>query len=62
MELDLPNVVLGVHALIALVFLGLGIRLLLGGEFVGAALQVLLAVLLVGMGIAASRIVRRRQG
>ncbi|PSP73381.1 hypothetical protein BRC86_09445 [Halobacteriales archaeon QS_3_64_16] len=54
------RLVLAGHVLVSLLFFGTAGQFLLGGELVGAALQSLIGVLIVGLGVALSRIAARR--
>lgn len=58
--MDTARVVLAGHVLVATVFFGGAVRFALGDQIVGAALQALIGVLIVGLGVAISRIVARR--
>jgi len=58
--MDTARLVLAGHVLVSLVFFGGAVRFALGGEPVGAALQVLIGALIVGLGVALSRVVSRR--
>lgn len=58
--MDTVRLVLAVHVLASLIFfVGAG-QFLLDGELAGAALQSFIGVLIVGLGVAISRIVARR--
>ena len=55
-----PTAVVGLHVLVGLLFLGLGVQNAMNGEPLGLALNGLLGVLIAGVGIAAARILARR--
>jgi hypothetical protein len=60
MDFDLPTAIIAVHTLVGFVFIGLGIQYLRAGRPMGLVLQGLLGVLVIGAGVAASRIVGDR--
>ena len=51
MDVDLPEILLAVHVLVGMVFVGLGIQNFVGGRQVGLVLNALLGLLIIGMGV-----------
>jgi hypothetical protein len=55
-----PTAVLGLHVLVGLAFVALGVQNAMNGRPLGLLLNGLLGVLIAGVGIAAARILARR--
>jgi len=55
-----PTAVVGLHLLVGLAFVGLGVQNVLNGRALGLLLNGLLGVLIAGVGVAAARILSRR--
>jgi hypothetical protein len=55
-----PTAVVGLHVLVGLVFVGLGVQNAVNSRPLGLLLNGLLGVLIAGVGIAAARILSRR--
>jgi len=56
MDVDLSEVVLALHVLVGMVFVGLGVQNYVGGRQVGLVLNGLLGLLIIGMGVGVSRL------
>ena len=57
MDFDLATAVLVLHVVVGTLFIGLGVQNLLAGRPLGLVLQGLMGVLIIGMGVGASRLV-----
>jgi len=57
---NVPTSVLFLHVVLSLLFFWLGLNNLVNGRPIGLALNGLIGVLVVGVGVAAARIVARR--
>lgn len=60
MAFDLPTVVLLLHVVVGVLFIGLAIQNFLAGRPVGLVLQGLFGLLIIGVGVGATRVVRNR--
>lgn len=58
--MNTARLVLAGHVLVSVIFFGGAVRFALEGEPTGMVLQALIGVLIVGLGVALSRIVARR--
>ncbi|WP_193767663.1 hypothetical protein [Halorientalis pallida] len=57
MDFDLQKAVLGLHVLVGMVFVGLGVQNFVSGRQIGLVLNGLLGLLIIGMGVGVSRLV-----